>query len=77
MATEVLKRKAQQAICTCYHYDLANMLDDLTSEELEHIIKNPQAGHLANDEPLTDCPEYKQEQAEVIRDGLREEGINA
>lgn len=65
MASEALKKKAQQAICTCYFYDLANELDYLTSEELEHIIKYPQAGHLANDEPLTECPDYVAEQVKT------------
>lgn len=72
---EDLKKQAQQAICTCYHYELANILDDLTTEELQHVINVKYSGHLANDDDLAECPEYQAEQAEAIRDGLREDGI--
>ena len=76
MATEALQKKALMAVCACYYYDLANEAYAMTSEDLNMIIEKPYYCHLINDDDLHDCPEYQAEQAEILRDSLREEGIN-
>lgn len=33
-----LERLALAAVCACYYYDLADAIDGMDNEELEHII---------------------------------------
>lgn len=75
MNRQQLEEKAQQAICTCFHYDLANSMPDLSDEELQQIIADPYTGHQEPDDK-DECPEYIAEQAEIQRDQAREDGIN-
>ena len=77
MSITKLKQQAQLKVCACYYYDLANEIDNMTAEDLQLIIDNPYYCHTLNDDEVAECPEYQTEQAEVIRDGLREDGINA
>ena len=73
---ERLQEQATRNICACYWYDFQNVLPDLTLEDLYKIIEQPYYAHIINDDDLSECPEYQMEQAEIIRDGLREDGQN-
>lgn len=80
MNKQELKAQALQTVCACYYYDLANCIDEMTATDLKTIINTPFYSHVLNNdtlEDLQDCPEYVTEQAEAIRDCLREDGINA
>lgn len=72
-----LEAKAKQSVCACWYYELANSLDDHTEADLKAIINNPYYIHEQQDEDdwQDDCPQYKADQAEAIRDARREDGI--
>jgi hypothetical protein len=76
MASEQLKRKAEQAVCACYYYELVNAVDDMTSEDLQMIVNDPFYCHKINDDEMDDCPQWQHEHAETIKDGMREDGIH-
>lgn len=77
MATKALQAQALKAVCACYFWDLSNEVEYMTSEDLNMIINKPYYCHYINGEDTPDCPEYQAEQAETIKDALREDGINA
>ena len=45
MERDSLERMAQENVCTCFHFDLANAIEDMEDAELQQIINNPQAPH--------------------------------
>lgn len=64
---EDLETQAQQAICPCWHYELANSMDETTDIELEKIVADGQYVHKIQyydgqitreelDEELAQCP---------------------
>lgn len=71
-----LEARAKQSVCACWHYDLANAIEDQTEADLKAIINNPYHMHEQQDEDdwRDDCPQYKADQAEAIRDAKREGG---
>ena len=72
-----LEARAKYSVCACWHYELANSIEDCTEADLKAIINNPYHLHEQEDgdDWQDDCTEYKADQAEAIRDGLREDGI--
>ena len=85
-----LETQAKQAICSCWYYELANAIEETPDEELRKIIANPYHVHETMDEAgewEEDCTQYQaeygvtpqeklMEQAEILRDSMREDGIN-
>lgn len=63
---ERLIEEAQQAICTCYHYEFANAAPDLTKDELREIKDDPYLIHRNNGETWKDCPEWTQQRMEDL-----------
>lgn len=78
MASDKLKAQALAAVCSCYYYDLQNNINEMTSEDLGMIVRQPYICHYLNNEDedeINDCPLIRHERAEEIRDSRREDGI--
>ena len=73
---EQLEAKAKHIACACYYYDIANEAENMTDEDLMAIVADPYYAHKVNMDDMSECPEYQAEQAETIRDSLREDGEN-
>jgi hypothetical protein len=73
-----LEAEALQICCSCYYYDISDNIDTASDQDLHDLIADPYLPHRQEEEDmdLSECPQYMQEQAETIRDGLREDGIN-
>ena len=73
---QALEEEAKKACCACWYYDLTNTVEDYTEDDLKAIINNPYYIHEQQDEDdwQDDCPQYKAERAEQIRDAKREDG---
>ena len=72
-----LEARAKQSVCSCWHYELANNIEDHTEADLKAIINNPYFIHEQQDEDDWQdyCAEFKADQAEAIRDARREDGL--
>jgi hypothetical protein len=42
---EDLEKAAQSNVCTCFHFDLADTIEEVSDEDLQHIIDDPMAAH--------------------------------
>lgn len=73
---ETLEHFALQAVCECYHYDLATSMDEMSNEELFKIATDPQSVHYKFEElyptspaefaaDLAECPSYNKSVAEA------------
>ena len=64
--------------CSCHHYELANIMPDMTLNELRGLVnelKNDMYYLHSVDDSLDECPEHRQELAELLADAEREDGI--
>lgn len=72
-----LQQEAKHSVCSCWYYDLANSIEDMTDEELKAVISDPYHIHKiqdAGEDWQTECAVYQMELAENIKDAQREDG---
>lgn len=65
-----LERQALKNVCACWHFDLANMMDETSDDDLRAVIEDAQHFHKENqrhnpvsaaeyETELKECPESK------------------
>lgn len=67
MASQQLKQKAQQAVCSCYYWDLCNVIDEMEEKDLKAIVKDPYQPHKINKDDLKECPQWVNEQTNKMK----------